>query len=358
MSDRTLVRRKLPAFLEILGRFGGVYAPRNVGQGQAAYLPYSAGDAAAAEEATGCAGTMLPARKFLLPQTDDLCRFSVESGFREIPVEDGRRTIIFGVPACEIHALLLLDRVFLGTPADPRYQARRAMTAIIGLSGLPRRDCFCHIVGTDHVDGGFDLFLYDLGEEYLVRIGTTLGDDIARAGGSLFGAVRETHIEAFGAAEQRRARLFSRDVAVQPAYLLELERESPVWAELAAGCLSCGVCAAVCPTCHCFDLADLTDGDGTTGRRVRRWTSCMFRGDEDAGGPEKAPVPADRPRADRLRADRLRARYLHKHVYFPRRYGRSACVGCGRCATACPAGLGPGKVFAAMREGRGRTGAS
>jgi ferredoxin len=37
--------------------------------------------------------------------------------------------------------------------------------------------------------------------------------------------------------------------------------------------------------------------------------------------------------------ERLRNRYLHKLAYFDERYGKTLCVGCGRCISKCPASL-------------------
>jgi sulfhydrogenase subunit beta (sulfur reductase) len=47
---------------------------------------------------------------------------------------------------------------------------------------------------------------------------------------------------------------------------------------------------------------------------------------------------------------RVRQRYMHKLVYFPENHGAVACVGCGRCAVACPNRTGIGEVAARMRE--------
>ena len=47
---------------------------------------------------------------------------------------------------------------------------------------------------------------------------------------------------------------------------------------------------------------------------------------------------------------RVRQRYMHKLVYFPENHGAPACVGCGRCAVACPNRTGIDEVAARMRN--------
>lgn len=50
--------------------------------------------------------------------------------------------------------------------------------------------------------------------------------------------------------------------------------EHPIWDEVTKGCIGCGTCTYVCPTCYCFDI----DSENYTGEGVkyRCWDSCMF----------------------------------------------------------------------------------
>jgi ferredoxin len=43
------------------------------------------------------------------------------------------------------------------------------------------------------------------------------------------------------------------------------------------------------------------------------------------------------PRADKTA--RVRQRFMHKLCFFEERYGKSLCVGCGRCLEMCPVAL-------------------
>ena len=46
------------------------------------------------------------------------------------------------------------------------------------------------------------------------------------------------------------------------------------WDDVAARCLTCGNCTAVCPTCFCTSVSDTNDLSGAT-ERTRRWDSCF-----------------------------------------------------------------------------------
>ena len=37
--------------------------------------------------------------------------------------------------------------------------------------------------------------------------------------------------------------------------------------------------------------------------------------------------------------NRFRQRVYHKFLYYPEKFGRLLCTGCGRCIDACPAGM-------------------
>ena len=58
------------------------------------------------------------------------------------------------------------------------------------------------------------------------------------------------------------------------AMLMDAFHSDPFWEELGSKCLACNACAAVCPTCFCFDIQDVLDPDGQTGERQRIWDAC------------------------------------------------------------------------------------
>ena len=184
MKILKLRKEKLDLFASVVQQFGEVHAPveqegkyvfRRLTRWSEARLDYNR--------------TILPPKKYFLPPRETLFRYRPGAGFE--PYTDGlsRRIILFGVHACDVYALNILDRVFAGRYNDPYYQTRRRNTAIIGIDCTPDKHCFCRSMRADFVDHGFDLFFYDTGDYYQVLVGTALGDDMVLATGSIFEAV-------------------------------------------------------------------------------------------------------------------------------------------------------------------------
>ena len=113
--------------------------------------------------------------------------------------------------------------------------------------------------------------------------------------------------------------------------------ESPYWDELSKGCLGCGTCTFVCPTCQCYDIRDFDTGSGV--QRYRCWDSCMYSDFTLMAHGTNRPT----------QKERFRQRFMHKLVYFPsKNEGLYSCVGCGRCLTKCPQSINIVKVIKAL----------
>jgi ferredoxin len=117
-------------------------------------------------------------------------------------------------------------------------------------------------------------------------------------------------------------------VSLLPAWLAG-NFDHELWRALALRCHGCGACAAVCSTCHCFDIVDEHDSYGAGARR-RNWDSCQsarFTAHASGHNPRKSQT------------ERFRQRVMHKFSIYPRRFDAILCTGCGRCARACAAGM-------------------
>lgn len=289
--------------------------------------------------------TLLPPKKLFFPPEETLMRFRVAD---EEVIDDGvlaAPRVLFGVHACDIAGLLLMDNVFLKDHVDPYYKARRDSTLVFGVSCTPSDTCFCNAWGTDEVHWGFDVFLTDLGESYFVSVRSVRGAELL-----------DRHVESRPAEDadteefQRVTRSFKDafahhvDTSELPL-LLDAKFDSPVWDELGERCMSCGACSMVCPTCYCFDVRDDLTADQRTGARVRTWDSCQFK--------EFSAVAHGQVFRE-SRASRIKYRYYHKQWGYLSKFERVLCVGCGRCARACLAGISPMEVVGALEGGAAR----
>jgi ferredoxin len=262
---------------------------------------------------------------------------------------------LLGVRACELAALHVHDRVFLGGPyADPEYRSRRERAFVVAAACTePGGTCFCASMGTGPAPGpGHDLCLterlHDGRHEFLVEIGSERGASVMEdvphrpATDGEVAAARA----AVEAARGRMGRFL--DAGGLPE-LLEERLEHPRWADVAGRCLACGNCTLACPTCFCHTVEDVTDLGATSASRVRRWDSCFSAEFSYIHGGSVRPS--------------TRARYrqwlTHKLGTWHRQFGTSGCVGCGRCVTWCPAGIDITEEVRALRgapaSGKGTT---
>jgi ferredoxin len=280
--------------------------------------------------------TILPPKKFLLPVKETL--FEFEHGRVTKPQVDCPQ-VIFGVHACDLHAIGLLDHVFSTGHVDPNYVERREQTRIVSIECLAPCDSnsFCKSMGTLSVDEGYDLHLTDLGDAYAVDVATDAGQEMIQQ--AQVTPATKADIDRLNAVLSEKWPRFPYrldfDVSdLQP--LLKMSMKSPLWNELGERCLACGACTIVCPTCFCFDVKDEADLTNSSGRRVRTWDSCQL--DEFA-------TVAGGHNFRKSRALRQRHRFMRKGRYILEAHNFLGCVGCGRCARACPVDITPVGVF-------------
>ncbi|MFB0558260.1 MAG: 4Fe-4S dicluster domain-containing protein [Candidatus Bathyarchaeia archaeon] len=271
--------------------------------------------------------TMIPPKKFFLKTEEAIFEFDEEEAKLREPLEE-ERIVIFGIHPCDIHALQLLDRIYVNEIPDKYYINRRENAFIIGVSCYPDEHCFCKSTGTSYATGGFDLFLHELSDGYFVRIGSEKGYEIVRTNISIYKDAKARDIEEFMLSERKRLDKFKLELNVIGLQdMLDLAYDNPVWKETADKCFGCGVCNLVCPTCRCYDVGDHLNLDLKTGERIRRWDSCMLRKHGlVAGGLNFRPT----------RVERLINRFNCKGSL---REGTFNCVGCGRCTVYCPADI-------------------
>ncbi len=278
------------------------------------------------------------AKSYFLPFQETLSTFRFKEGgdwAQEIQYEDRPRAIV-GLHACDIHALIKLDKVFTKEFfPSPYYLSRRRNTLVVGVDHAPCEGGFCRSLGTDTVSHGFDLFLTDLGDRYFVAVGSDHGFSLIQGHGAR--AVTEADTRDYLAARRKIAAGFKTTVQAQNLpNLLDIRFESKVWERWGEKCLSCGSCAMVCPTCYCYGVAEDVSMDFREATKVKRLYSCnLVDFALVAGGHNFRPDPARR----------LKYRYYHQYRGFVETYGEPKCVGCNRCGRTCLAGINPPEVI-------------
>ncbi len=297
-------------------------------------------------------------KNFLFPPRETIGRFVREDGTwrQEDHTIEEPPLAVLGVRGCDLAALAIQDRVFLGGEhVDPGYRRRRERLFVVAVNC--RRavaTCFCHSTGCGPAaGGGFDLALTEFDERFACQIGSPRGEALVAALDAADPLKACTAEEVVAAREQPAALARSMHARVaepgQPRPrslqtegirdLLFDNLEHPRWEEVASRCLSCTNCTLVCPTCFCASVSEVADLSGEAVERERHWASCFTLDHARMhGGSVRNST-----------ASRYRQWLTHKLAGWIDQFGTSGCTGCGRCITWCPVGIDITEEVAAIR---------
>jgi NAD(P)H-flavin reductase/NAD-dependent dihydropyrimidine dehydrogenase PreA subunit len=260
-------------------------------------------------------------------------------GFEQ-PAPDAPPVAFLGVRACEIAALAVQDRVFLGGPfTDEDYRARRSAAFIVAVACTTSSStCFCTSMKTGpEVRDGYDIVLTEIDEGFVVQAGSPNGAAIVAKLPTRQPSDAETGA-AIDRVEAVRVQMGEPLPMTGIGDRLKLQLDHPRWAQVAERCVECGNCTMACPTCFCTSFVERSDLDGKSSTTERQWDSCFdVAFAKVAGGDFRA-----RPQ------DRYRQWLTHKFSTWWDQFGSSGCVGCGRCITWCPVRIDVREELAAI----------
>ncbi len=284
-----------------------------------------------------------PNKVCMQPAEEVLARF--EGADYESEYED-QPYVLFGVHPYDMVAINQMDEIFSMDNYDAHYMRRREAATIVAMDPQNvSENCFAGGVGTATVDEGFDILLTKIDDSYIVDVRSEKGQELIEFLGDA-SEPTEQDLDAREALwEQNQENCCEYDIKWDPdelPELLERSQDHPVWEERAELCFYCGSCTNTCPTCYCFDVQEKVNYDLESGERVREWDGCQLVSFARVAGDHNF---REEP------AQRFRHRYYRKGKYVPEMIGECACVGCGRCITACVSNIAnPPEVFNRLKE--------
>ncbi|MBT9139251.1 MAG: Anaerobic sulfite reductase subunit A [Syntrophomonadaceae bacterium] len=338
-----LKKEDFDSFISRLSKFRKLAAPVSKG-----YNNYSFKEVTSADEiAVKYIPTILPPKKFFMPQQEFLLEFNTAKGLDTKPVVEYEKIMLFGVHTCDLAGIQCLNMVFSVRPRDYNYLIRKRQIDIIGIECNEYCDEYasCCLVSAHMPSGGYDMFFTDLGDYFVVHVNTQVGENIVESI-KFFEQARTVHLEELKEMRDRKRRIFKNEVSTDPRFIPDMfdrSFDSNVWKELEERCLACGNCTNVCPTCYCFDIMDDMNMDMKTGGRFRKWDSCQLEPFAKVAGGENFR---------KERSARQRHRYYRKFRYPVSKFARFFCTGCGRCSRTCMAKINLKETLNALLKER------
>ncbi len=377
-AHRWLTRASLDDLLDRFAREGALVAPVRI-EGEILFRHV----ASAEQIARNYVNSLVPPKEHFLPSPERLASYRVKDGVPELledadgPLPD---TVIFGIRSCDVAGLAYLERFLSGeiferpdTADRPFFRRREAATLISVVCSEPGETCMCVCCqGGPALTKGYDWQLTELAEGWLVEIGSARGERLAaRCAPALVDAPADALAQKDARVRDAVQRLTETSghrvrTMVAGRMVSTGKLDHAFWEALGERCFECGGCAFVCPTCSCFNVADLNapgaagfdapDGEfspavpgGVTGSvrdgtwdRVRLRDCCILPGFiRQAGGGY--------PRESC--GERCVTRFFHKlSQQFSVRMDAPGCTGCGRCLVTCLGDRGIDRVSELMVE--------
>jgi sulfhydrogenase subunit beta (sulfur reductase) len=269
-----------------------------------------------------------PLKSFFLPVKENVTT----------EISSDRQRIILGVPSCDIAGLRLLDEIYLDKDfPDHFYRERRNNTIIISADCFDiQENCHCSSYGINpYSETTSDLAVILQDDIIIFRVVTDRGKEFLNQ----LSNIKELEDDSVTSAIERKHENtlsmlgdLNKDLPDYSRTGSLVQNAAPeIWKKYSSRCVSCGACAAICPTCSCFLLIDKPGFE-----KVKQLDTCQYPGFERVAGGEDALYRID---------ERFRNRYMCKFVWKPEKFNAIACTGCGRCIEACLGKINKNELF-------------
>lgn len=227
-----LPKDNFDGFISRLAKLRKLVAPVAKGHNNFAFEEVSSGEEVAVKHIP----TILPPKKYLMPQRETLLEFNVSKGLESTPVVEHEKTTLFGVHTCDMAGIQCLNMVFSTRPRDFNYLTRKEGTTIIGLECNDYCDKYanCALVNADHPHGGYDLFFTEIDEYFMVHVNTQAGEEIIETA-KFFADANDEQLQALASLRKKKREIFKNEVPIDPRKipaLFDKSFDSTVWDEL------------------------------------------------------------------------------------------------------------------------------
>ena len=243
-----IAKSNLPALFRAIAETKELYLPIRRA-GQVNFGPWSED----AEVDVETLKTVKSPKDVFFPQSENL--YSCEREGKDIKIEpqalQDQEFVVFGMKACDIKGVEVLDKVFLADPIDTFYAARRDHGIIVAMAcHEPEESCFCKVFGVDCADpekSAADVAVWMLGDDLMWKAITEKGEALTKAVESLLenADADSDKLEE----EKNNIRAIVEKLPYSNLSLegwggdkLEEKFNSPKWEELYKPCLACGTC--------------------------------------------------------------------------------------------------------------------
>jgi len=194
MNYFVLKTERLNDFIIFLKTFGKIVAPVKKGEVSYAFEDVSSAD----EISLNYVPTILPPKKYLLPQHEVLAEYDKNNGQTVTPVVELEDLVLFGVHTCDLAGIHALNVVFNDRPKDLNYLIRKKHLTIIGLecNNYCDDNATCAMMGNHNPMGGYDLLFSIIDDGFMVHVNTQKGDQIVEKS-ALFNKPTSEHMKAY-----------------------------------------------------------------------------------------------------------------------------------------------------------------